>query len=195
MNNKTFLFASGNKGKLAEVRSVAKNFGVTVVAPADLEKDTQPPNVDESASSYAGNAKLKAEAFASWADMPAFSDDTGLEVDALGGAPGVYSARYAGESCKMEDNINKLLETLKGEQNRAAKFCCTICVYREGKTELFNAELKGQIAKERSGKGGFGYDSVFIVDGYNKSLAQIKEEGLPLKTHRVLALEKFFKSL
>ena len=195
MDNKTFLFASGNKGKLKEVRSVAKDFGVTVVAPNDLEKDTQPPNVDESASSYAGNAKLKAEAFASWAGMPAFSDDTGLEVDALGGAPGVYSARYAGESCKMEDNIDKLLHALENEDNRSAKFCCTICAYEKGKTELYTAELKGKIAKERSGNGGFGYDSVFIVDGFNKSLAQIKEEGLPIKTHRVLALEKFFKSL
>lgn len=191
-----YLFASMNSGKLVEVREVAARFGLTVLSPRELKAAEAPPDVEESADTYRGNALLKAEAYARWSGMPAFADDAGLEVEALQGAPGVWSARYAGEAADPEKNIQKLLKNLAGVSNRTAAFRSLICLFSEAEgVKVAEGFLHGRIAEEPAGKGGFGYDSVFIVDGYTETLAELKERNVPVKTHRILALEKLFSEL
>jgi XTP/dITP diphosphohydrolase len=195
MNELVLLFASSNSGKLVEVREVAAGYGITVRSPNDVDADAF-PGVDESAADYAGNALLKAEAYGAWSRLPAFADDTGLEVAALDGAPGLYSARYAGEPVDFRRNIAKLLSTLEGQTDRRALFRSVICLTGLTTEPLFSeAVINGTIALTPSGSGGFGYDSVFITDEHGRTLAELKERGVHVKTHRVLALEKLFERI
>ncbi|NLF25372.1 MAG: non-canonical purine NTP pyrophosphatase [Deltaproteobacteria bacterium] len=199
---KSVLFGTLNLGKLREARMVCNKFGLNLVAPSEIRQDNYVdfgldawpgpvPEIEETCQDYLGNARLKARGFWLWSGIPSISDDSGLEVEALGGAPGILSARFAGESCDFNANIEKLLALLQGERQRRARFRCLICcVFGEEREFVCEGVLNGQIGYERRGQGGFGYDSVFLVDGYDKTLSQIKEEGLPVKTHRVLALEK-----
>ena len=191
------LFASTNSGKLAEVREVAAQFGIKILDPATLKgKFGEVPEVAENASDYLGNARLKAEAFRRWASLPVLADDTGLEVDALGGAPGLQTARYAGVGARAEQNIAKLQEALTGKSNRRARFVCVLCLIdSNGEEAVSRATLEGEIAQSPVGRGGFGYDPVFIVSGTELSLAELKERGVSVKTHRVLALEQLFGEL
>ena len=214
------LFGSGNDGKCREVVEIGRRFsGVEVVEPRSIldssceSTKANLPDIDETADTYYGNALLKAQAFYAWSGISSFADDSGLEVKSLDGAPGLYSARYAmrqpksklarydtGQDCSPVDNINKMLLELKGVEDRAARFVCTICLFNDsasdGKAVLeTRGELSGRIAHEPFGDGGFGYDPIFIPDGSDKTLAQLKGEGQLVKTHRVLAVEKFFTEL
>lgn len=202
------MFASTNRGKFAEVAAACRSRGIRALMPDDLAKEaaagavmsriSAPPQVEESACTYFENAKLKADAFFSWGGLPSLADDTGLEVQALGGRPGIHSARFAGEQGNMALNIKKLLETLERlEQqervSRRARFVCTL-VLAAGRAGWLSAEgsIEGEIAVEPSGAGGFGYDSVFIVDGFGATLSALKEKGVYVKTHRLAALENLF---
>jgi len=192
----TYLFASSNKGKAVEVRETAQRFGIAVASPAELQGLPPPPEVEESAATYRGNALLKAKAYCDWSGLPSFGDDSGLEVEALNGAPGIYSARYAGEPSNPQRNIEKLLGVLSCAGNRRAAFRSVICLVRPGAEPLYvEAVLHGEIGREQKGAGGFGYDPVFVVDGFGATLAELKERGIEVKTHRILALEKLFSEL
>lgn len=207
MTPKTLLFASSNEGKLVEVREIAASFSFRVLTPLELQEEASLfsglhspegtiPEVKESADSYLGNARLKAEAFYNWSGMASLADDAGLEVDALGGAPGVFSSRYAGLRASSPDNIQKLLAALAEAKDRSARFRSVLLLKLNKTQELIaEATLSGVIAEQVDGSGGFGYDSVFVVDGYAKTLARLKEERVVVKTHRILALEQLFRSL
>ncbi|RMD84772.1 MAG: non-canonical purine NTP pyrophosphatase [Candidatus Dadabacteria bacterium] len=152
-----------------------------------------PPKVEESGSSFAENAFFKAKAYYEWSSMPSLGDDSGLMVDCLGGAPGLYTSRFAGEGCTPDDNINKLLSVMAGCKDRGAQFVSHMClIVEEGVHVVADGTLRGSIAYERRGRGGFGYDPVFVPDGCDKTLAELKEGTLPLKTHRILAAENLF---
>jgi XTP/dITP diphosphohydrolase len=167
--------ASANPDKVAEMAEILNEAGVTLVArPADLD------DVDENADTLEGNARLKARAVCNATGRPALADDTGLEVDALGGAPGVRSARYAGDESNSAANIQKLLAELRRvgatrpEQRRARFRTVAVVGYPDGREVVAEGTVKGTIAVEPIGGGGFGYDSVFVPDaGGGRSFAQM----------------------
>ncbi len=201
---KILLFASTNLGKLKEVREVARSFGISVISPGEVltdyksfglsEQPGPPPIVEENGATYEENAKLKADAFFQWSGMPSLADDTGLEVKALAGAPGLISARYAGEPSNAARNIEKLLKELAPHTDRSAHFYCLLYL-KLSKDEFVIAEgqIDGEIAHAPQGRGGFGYDPIFVVRNLKASLAELKERSTFFKTHRVLALESLFE--
>lgn len=182
------LFASTNKGKIAELQEIASPYKIRILNPQDLAASFGPvPEVIEGVVSYHENAHLKAKAFYEWSKLPSLADDAGLEVDALGGAPGVKSARFAGEQATMEENKALLLFRMHGIQDRRARFRSVLC-YVDGVHEPVwsEATLDGSITEVESGKGGFGYDPILQVTGYTKTLAEIKESER-IETHRAKA--------
>lgn len=182
------VLASNNVGKLAEYRAMLS--GYNVITPKDLNIEL---DVEETGNTFYENALLKAKALFDLCGKPSMADDSGLCVDALGGAPGVFSARYSGGSDK--DNINKLLTELRGEKNRTAHFECCI-VYYDGK-DIISATGKayGRITQSKEGDGGFGYDPVFFSDDLHKTFGQASEEEKNTVSHRARALSTFMDSL
>ncbi len=194
---KEFVFASSNRGKLAEIAEIASEFGYTVIDPRSLRSVCgDAPEVDESADTYRGNAHLKAIAYFKWAQRPVLADDTGLEVQALKGGPGLYTARYAGEKAAPKDNRRKLLIEMAQCDQRAARFVCSLAFINSA-GELIEAHgvLDGEIAREEYGGGGFGYDSLFYLPRIGMTLAQAKESGVEVATHRILALRSLFHAI
>lgn len=202
-----FLFASLNQGKFKEAAAVFNGFKLPLIAPHQITAAIcrayglaaslgDPPRVDEIAETYAGNAALKAHAFFEWSGLPSVADDAGLEVDALDGAPGLISARFVGTHGDSQANIDKLLGLLEGQETRTARFRAVVCCQPE-KGEILYAKgvLEGEIAYRQRGRGGFGYDSVFVVAGQGKTLAELKEQGVCVRTHRVMALEDLCRRL
>lgn len=196
------IFATNNKHKLQEVRA-ALDGRVEVLSLADANLSGEIP---ETADTLQGNAQQKAEWV--WERISAtdvdgvFADDTGLEVDALGGAPGVYSARYAGEHCSFDDNIDKLLGAMDGETNRRADFRTVICLMESGsgvgqpKVSFFEGRVDGQILTERHSNGeGFGYDPVFMPDRFAVSFAEMPLDVKNRISHRGLAVAKLAEYL
>ena len=151
------VFATNNRHKLQEVRDIVGN-RVEVLSLSDIDCYDDIP---ETADTLQGNALIKARHIYEKYGLDCFADDTGLEVEALDGAPGVYSARYAGEECDSEANMRKLLENLTGKNNRNAQFRTVIALIIDGKEMLFDGIVKGTIATEKRGDSGFGYDPVF----------------------------------
>lgn len=193
----TILFASTNRGKLVEVRQIAGEFGIAIRDLAELEPERGlAPEVDESADSYEGNARLKAEAYAAWSGMITLADDTGLEVAALGGKPGVRSARYAGPDADGAANRTRLLGELTGVDQREARFVCVlVLVVPEGAGRESRAALEGRISLNAAGSGGFGYDSIFFLPQYGMTLAEAKAQQVSVETHRIKALRQLFAGL
>ena len=190
------VFASTNPGKLAEMRELAAPTGVVILSPAEARPGVSPPAVDETATTYLGNARLKAAAIASWSGLPALGDDTGLEVEALNGAPGLITARYAGAGCPMARNIEKLLSALCGESNRRADFVCALSLaIAPGRYLEVEERLAGEIALEAAGDGGFGYDGVFVLPEYGRTLAELKGAAVPVQTHRARAMASLMQRL
>jgi XTP/dITP diphosphohydrolase len=152
--------------------------------------------IEETAFTFEGNAKLKAEFGFQHYHLPCFSDDSGLEVEALNLEPGVYSARYAGEAKDDNKNMDKLLLNLKGITNRKAHFK-TVIVYIDIKGEqfVFEGSVSGRIIEEKRGDQGFGYDPVFIPDGYDRTFAEMNMKEKSILSHRARALEKFIHFL
>lgn len=184
------VFATHNKNKTKEVAALLQNIELL-----SLESINCFDEIEETANSLEGNAKIKADYVTNRFELNCFADDTGLEVDALNGAPGVYSARYAGEDGNAEKNIAKLLQAMKGKTNRDARFRTAIILNINGKQHLFEGVCEGMILEERSGSEGFGYDPIFQPKGYKISFAEMNMEEKGKISHRGLAVLKLIDFL
>lgn len=158
------IFATGNRHKLEEAQQILGD-KYTLKTPADFGITEDIP---ETADTIEGNALQKVQYIWDKVHMPCFADDTGLFVDALDGAPGVRSARYAGEDKKAEDNVKKLLQEMEGRSDRSARFRCIVALMMDGNPKLFEGKVEGVITTSPSGNGGFGYDPVFAPEKYGK---------------------------
>ncbi len=189
---KKLIFATNNKHKVEEVRAALDGIvEIVTLAEAGLSGE-----IPETADTLQGNALQKAQWVWERTHTDCFADDTGLEVDALGGAPGVYSARYAGEHCSFDDNINKLLAALDGQSNRKADFRTVICLIEGGETHYFEGRVDGQILTERHSNGeGFGYDPIFMPDRFAVSFAEMPLNVKNTISHRGLAVKKLAEYL
>jgi XTP/dITP diphosphohydrolase len=188
---RTLIFASNNAHKLGEIRNLLDNIiEIQSLKDINLEGD-----IPETSNTLEGNATQKAEWIYSRIGQDCFADDTGLEVEALDGAPGVYSARYAGEGCSFADNVNKLLKALEGQTNRKARFRTVICLIENGEKHYFEGIVNGTIVEKGSGNMGFGYDPIFVPDGYNISFAEMPLDEKNKISHRANALVKLREQL
>lgn len=182
--------ASKNQDKVREMEAVLLGLGLV----GEIVTDLRWPDVEETESTLEGNALLKARAVAAATGLPALADDTGLEVDALGGAPGVRSARYAGESASYADNVRALLDRLGGERHRSARFRTVMAlVIPDGREIVAEGVLEGTIINEPRGDSGFGYDPVFDVDG--RTLAEFGAKEKNAISHRGRALRALAQKL
>ncbi|MGK7392098.1 MAG: non-canonical purine NTP diphosphatase [Candidatus Cyclobacteriaceae bacterium M2_1C_046] len=179
-------FATNNKNKLREVREIVSDH-LRILSLSDIGCSEELP---EEQLTLEGNSHQKAEYVYKNYDISCFADDTGLEVFALDGAPGVRSARYAGEHKSNEDNINLLFENLKGKENRHAQFRTVITLLTPHVMKQFEGIVKGKIAEERRGEKGFGYDPVFIPEHYEKTFAEMTAEEKNKISHRAIAVSK-----
>ena len=187
---KKLIFATHNQNKVQEVKAVFDGFSIASLA--DLEYHQE---IAETENTFVGNALLKARHVFEVFKTPVFADDSGLEVVALNGAPGIYSARYAGEEKNHTKNNAKLLDALANETNRVAQFI-TVITYKDATTELtFEGIVKGVIAKQTSGSGGFGYDPLFIPEGYNNTFGELPKEIKLRLSHRSRAIAKLHQYL
>lgn len=188
---KEYVIATNNKHKVEEIQHVLGD-KVNIITLRDLGcKDEIPEDQD----TLEGNARQKARYIWDKFQKNCFADDTGLEVEALGGRPGVYSARYAGDRCSFDDNIDLLLEEMGGKTNRNARFRTVICLIEDGKEFFFEGKCEGTITTERYGKKGFGYDPVFMPKGYGESFAEMSLDEKNKISHRGLATQKLIKHL
>lgn len=190
LNMERIVFATHNKNKLSEIRNILKNYDVVGLRDIGCETD-----IVEDADNLQGNAKIKADFVTDNYHMNCFADDTGLEVEALNGAPGVYSARYAGEGCSYHDNVVKLLEAMKGITNRKARFRTVIALNLNGEQYFFEGIVNGKILEEEHGEGGFGYDPIFQPDGYEETFAEMPMEIKNKISHRGRAVQKLVEFL
>lgn len=186
------IFCSANEKKKVEIQQKVGN----IYTIKNLNDLGYTEDIPETADTFAGNALLKAEFGFKKYGKPCFSDDSGLEVEALNNEPGVYSARYAGDPRSDERNMDKLLQALEGVENRNACFK-TVLAYidNSGKEHYFEGKIEGKITKEKRGDGGFGYDPIFIPNGFDKTFAELSLEEKGKISHRALAVEKFIKHL
>jgi XTP/dITP diphosphohydrolase len=185
------IFATNNVNKVAEIRSLLdEKFKILSLAEAGIDID-----IPEPFDTLEENAIEKARVIYNLKGMTCFAEDTGLEVDALSGEPGVKSARYAGNEKSFENNIEKLLNKLKNVQNRTARFRTVICLMINGKHNIFEGVCKGRIITERRGTGGFGYDSVFIPNGAVKTFAEMTLQEKNTFSHRQEATQKLIRYL
>lgn len=187
---KKLVFATHNLHKLEEIREILKNHEVVGLPDIGCHED-----IVEDADNLQGNAKIKADFVTNNFHLDCFADDTGLEVEALGGAPGVYSARYAGEGCSYHDNVVKLLDAMKGFENRKARFRTVIALNLNGEQHFFEGIVNGKILTEEHGEGGFGYDPIFQPDGYEESFAEMGIEVKNQISHRGRATAKLVEFL
>ena len=185
------VFATNNKHKLQEVRDILGN-RIEVLSLSDIDCHDDIP---ETGTTLEENALIKARWVSEKYNCNCFADDTGLEVTALGGAPGVYSARYAGEECNSVANMEKLLQNLTEKTDRSAQFRTVIALIINGEEILFDGVVKGAITTEKSGDSGFGYDPIFIPEGYDISFAQMGNKEKNSISHRFRATEKLSKYL
>ncbi len=180
------VFATNNCHKLDEVRHIlGPHYELKTPRECGITED-----IPETQPTIEGNALQKARYIYDRTATDCFADDTGLEVEALDGAPGVYSARYAGEHCSFEDNTAKLLHALEGSKNRRARFRTVVALIMDGEEHLFEGTVDGEITPEPHGDAGFGYDSVFRPDGYSDTFAQMSAEVKNRISHRARAVEK-----
>lgn len=183
------VLASKNKKKLIELNAILSGLGVEVCSEAEAGVDV---DVEETGTTFEENSLLKAKAVMEASGMPAIADDSGLCVDALGGAPGVYSARYGGEGLDDQGRTRLLLENMKGQSPRTCRFVSVItCCFPNGDVLSARGECEGTVAFSPMGEGGFGYDPVFFVPGLKKTFAQLTAEEKNSMSHRGKALELF----
>ena len=180
------LLASGNPGKLRELRAILAGLPVELVGLADAGAG-EPPEVAETGATFLENALQKARAYAAWSGLAAVADDSGLEVDALGGAPGVRSARHAGQGAGDQANLDKLLAELAGvpPERRTARFrCAAVLVDRELGEWHAEGTWEGRLLESPRGTGGFGYDPVFVPDGWDRTSAEVDQATKDAASHR-----------
>jgi len=180
------VFASNNLNKIKEIQQLVPS-SIQIVSLLDIGCTEDIP---ETADTIEGNAILKANYVTEKYGLNCFADDSGLEVDALNGAPGVYSARYAGEPKNDDNNMNKLLSNLKDKANKKANFKTVICLNINGEQHLFTGIINGKIIDEKVGNNGFGYDPIFVAEGYSKTFAELSMNEKSNISHRGLAVKQ-----
>ncbi|AOW09696.1 non-canonical purine NTP diphosphatase [Flavobacterium gilvum] len=185
------VFATNNENKIKEIQSMLPQ-SIEIIS---LETIGCHEEIPETADTIEGNAIMKANYVTEKYGYDCFADDTGLEVEALNGEPGVYSARYAGEQKSAEDNMDKLLANLENKANRNAQFKTIIALNLKGKQHLFTGIAKGEITLERSGSQGFGYDPIFRPEGYQETFAQLSLETKNAISHRGKATRELIEFL
>ena len=190
---KKIILATGNQGKVRELNAMLKSH-YSIVS----QKDLQVEEIPETGSSFIENALIKARNASFQTNLPALADDSGLEVEALDGDPGIYSARYAGEEATDEDNISKLISNMEQHQNRSARFCCAMVFVKNAedtKPIIIEKYWNGEILREAIGNNGFGYDSIFYLPDLKCSSAQLEPEKKNLLSHRGQALNELLRHL
>jgi XTP/dITP diphosphohydrolase len=191
LKNKTLIFATNNQHKVEEIRAViGARFNIITLKEAGINIDIPEPH-----ETIEANASEKSKTIFQLTKQNCFGEDTGLEVEALNGEPGVKSARYAGDGKNFEANIDKLLDKLIGINNRNAQFKTVISLIWNEKEYLFEGIIKGKIINERKGKNGFGYDAVFVPDDSNKSFGEMELSKKNLYSHRRKATDKLIEFL
>jgi XTP/dITP diphosphohydrolase len=180
------VFASNNKNKIQEIQALVPN----TIQILSLEEICCTEDIPETANTIEGNAILKANYVTEKYGYDCFADDTGLEVDVLNGAPGVYSARYAGEQKDANDNMDKLLSELEDKSNRKANFKTVIALNLNGNQNLFTGIINGKIIEEKIGTNGFGYDPIFVAEGFDKTFAELTMEEKSTISHRGIAVKE-----
>lgn len=183
---KKLVFATNNQHKLQEIKEILKGKFEVI----SLKEINFFDEIEEPFETLHENALQKARVVHQFCGLDVFSDDTGLEVDVLNGAPGVYSARYAGENCSFQDNVKKLLKALISEENRKAKFRTVIALILNNKEYTFDGVVEGEITKEQSGSEGFGYDPIFKPEGFETTFAEMTSEAKNNISHRGRAVQK-----
>lgn len=183
---KKLVFSTNNEHKLEEVRDILGKY-YHILSLKDIGDETDIPETGETLEE---NAMIKAEYLWTKYKCNCFADDTGLEVEALNNAPGVYSARYAGEQKNSADNVAKLLRELDGVDNRRARFRTVIALIRDGKKYLFEGKIDGVIIDTAKGNNGFGYDPVFLPDGYTQTFAELNLDEKNKISHRAKAVQQ-----
>jgi XTP/dITP diphosphohydrolase len=183
------LIGSGNPGKQREYRELLAGLDLDLLVPDDL--DPVPPEPDESGATFAENASYKARAYAAASGLRTVADDSGLEVDALRGAPGLRSRRFFGEDASAAERNTRLLALLEGVEARGARFVCvTALAWPNGRVERFDGEVRGEIALAPRGEHGFGYDPLFVIAGDGRTMAELPHQEKHRISHRGLAVAK-----
>ena len=180
------IFATNNQHKAKEVNDMLPE-GFNVLSLKDVKLNEE---VEENGDTLEANSKLKADYVSSNTSTACFADDTGLFVESLDGRPGIYAARYAGENCDSKDNIIKLLGELEGKENRKAYFKTVLCLHINGKELFFEGIRRGTISSEYKGNEGFGYNPVFVPEGYDKSFSELPMDLRKKINHRAIAVSK-----
>ena len=191
MFDNKMVVATNNAHKLKEIAAILGQ-EIELLSLKDIQCYADIP---ETSDTLEGNARQKAMYIYENSGMDCFADDTGLEVESLGGAPGVFSARYAGDGHDSEANMQKLLKELAGKENRKAQFRTVICLIRNGKEHLFEGIVKGEIIQEKRGGAGFGYDPIFVPEGYDLTFAELGDDVKNTISHRARAVEKLCQFL
>ena len=188
---KQIVFATNNPHKLEEIRQIAgTNLGILSLAEIGCHDD-----IPETADTLEGNALIKARYIKEKYGYDCFADDSGLEIEALGGAPGVYSARFAGEGHNSEKNMDKVLSLMQGKSNRNARFCTVVALVTGEGEYTFEGEIKGEILDERRGEGGFGYDPIFRPENETLTFAEMGDDRKNAISHRARAVKKLAEFL
>ncbi|MCW2256024.1 XTP/dITP diphosphohydrolase [Providencia alcalifaciens] len=190
------VLATGNPGKVNELADLLRDFGMDIVAQTSLGVES----AEETGLTFIENAILKARYASAQTGLPAIADDSGISVDALGGAPGIYSARYAGEEASDEQNLHKLLDAMKSvpDEKRQAQFNCVLVYLRHAEDPtpfVFHGRWQGIITHEPSGQGGFGYDPIFYVPELNRTSAELSKSEKQAISHRGKALAMLLDAL
>jgi XTP/dITP diphosphohydrolase len=188
---KQIVFATNNKNKLREMREIMEG-QYEILSLDDIGCHEE---IIEDADTIEGNSHIKADFITNKFHLDCFADDTGLEVEALDGAPGVYSARYAGEHCSYQDNVNKMLDAMKGKTNRKAAFRTVIALNLDGKSYTCEGRCDGQILEAQRGTDGFGYDPIFMPDGFNQTFAEMTHDDKNAISHRGRAMQQLIAFL
>ena len=190
MSQSKLVFATNNAHKLEEVRKQLGHLSILSLQEINCFDD-----IPETGDTLQANALQKSTWVKEKYGFDCFADDTGLEIEALNGEPGVYSARYAGEDCSFDDNMNKVLENMSGQINRRARFRTVISLLMDGHSHFFEGEVTGTILTEKWGEKGFGYDPIFMPDGYQVSFAEMTMEEKNAISHRGRAVAKLVEFL
>lgn len=188
----SLVFASANPHKVDELRALMAHLPLELLSLADIGYTQE---IAETELTLAGNAYLKAKAISEFCQLPCFADDTGLEVAALAGRPGVFSARYAGEPSDSAKNREKLLGEMQGKTNRQAQFRTVICLILNGETHYFEGKVAGEILLHEQGEGGFGYDAIFQPQGFDQSFAAMPAALKNSISHRGRAVAQLIQAL